>query len=206
MHRVYMTRTRASRGGKPPTTRAVHSSCTRIQQVHNHLAARIHIERRELGRFSLVYNQFRVTSRGGVNVVGCSAGCGRLSVEDPRRIHGARVQPSFLEPQNILWPLYIAGTMPPARYNARTRYNRGAYGGIFSVIRTVYSAQALSDETLSWPRLPGCIRPVQTPGVTLASKLTWPNKITRSFQWKDKGRFSEGIPWFSIFCFLRAIS
>ena len=90
---VYTWPVRGRRAGVSPRQRARY-----ILRVHGSSRfiitwpRAIHIERRELGRFSLVYNQFRVTSRGGVNVVGCAAGCGRLSVEDPRRIHGARVQ------------------------------------------------------------------------------------------------------------------
>lgn len=96
--RVYtILYTSVARGGEEDRQTAARgtsgSSGTRIEQVHNHLAVHIHIERRELGRFSLVYNQFRVTTRGGVNVVG-APGCGRGCRE---RIHGvystaARVQ------------------------------------------------------------------------------------------------------------------
>lgn len=91
------SRTRGSREGKEDRQTAFLLGVTRIEQVHNHLAVRIHIERRELGRFSLVYNQFRVTTRGGVNVVACVEGeekeRGRGEEgglrEDPRRVFTA---------------------------------------------------------------------------------------------------------------------
>lgn len=120
------SRTRGSREGKEDRQTAFLLGVTRIEQVHNHLAVRIHIERRELGRFSLVYNQFRVTTRGGVNVVACVEGeekerGGRG--EDCERIHGvySRLQEctSVLRGWNILCALYIACTMPSVRYNAR---------------------------------------------------------------------------------------
>lgn len=113
--------------GKEDRQTAFLLGVTRIEQVHNHLAVHIHIEQRELGRFSLVYNQFRVTTRGGVNVVGCGEGGEKGKRERERgrivRIHGvySRLQEctSVLRGWNILCALYIAGTMPSVRYNAR---------------------------------------------------------------------------------------
>lgn len=123
------SRTRGSREGKEDRQTAFLLGVTRIEQVHNHLAVHIHIERRELGRFSLVYNQFRVTTRGGVNVVGCGEGGEEKEREREGegrrivRIHGvySRLQEctSVLRGWNILCALYIAGTMPSVRYNAR---------------------------------------------------------------------------------------
>lgn len=82
--------------GKEDRQTAFLLGVTRIEQVHNHLAVHIHIEQRELGRFSLVYNQFRVTTRGGVNVVGCGEGGEKgkreregEDCEDPRRVFTA---------------------------------------------------------------------------------------------------------------------
>lgn len=118
--------------------RTVHSSGTRIEQVHNHLAVHIHIQRRELGRFSLLYNQFRVTTRGGVNVVG-APGCGRLPVEwSTACIHGYKSAASFLD-SGIYYVHCISPAQCLLQGIMRVHDTIGELtSGIFSVIRILY--------------------------------------------------------------------